>query len=179
MALREEIERARALRRSGVEGCASAATHAVATIQICVASLRACSISAQSSLAISPFHPASNRPSTSTYGCSSVTRCSCPAARALSTILDDIHVDRLAAIPYAGLPMGSALFASNQDADDLSRRKGGKSFISGRAIEGHYQPGETVVVLDDLITTGQQAGRDPALARSRTARPRRAGADRP
>ena len=35
-----------------------------------------------------------------------------------------------------------------------ARRDGGKSFISGRTIEGHYEAGETVVVIDDVITTG-------------------------
>lgn len=75
------------------------------------------------------------------------------AARAFARILDDIYVDRLAAIPYAALPMGTAV-ALQTKMPLIYPRKEVKSYGTRRAIEGNFNPGETVAVLDDLITNG-------------------------
>jgi uridine monophosphate synthetase len=60
---------------------------------------------------------------------------------------------RLAAIPYAALPIGTAV-ALELDLPLLYPRKEIKGHGTGRQIEGDFQPGDRVVVLDDLITTG-------------------------
>jgi len=75
------------------------------------------------------------------------------AARAYAGLLADLTFDRLAAIPYAALPIG-AVVAQVADCPLIYPRKEVKSYGRGRAIEGYWEPGETVVVLDDLITTG-------------------------
>jgi uridine monophosphate synthetase len=75
------------------------------------------------------------------------------AAAAYAKLLRDLSFDRLAAIPYAALPIGAAvalqtgqpLIYPRQEVKDHGRR---------RAVEGHFAPGERAVVLDDLITTG-------------------------
>jgi uridine monophosphate synthetase len=60
---------------------------------------------------------------------------------------------RLAAIPYAALPIGTAV-ALELDLPLIYPRKEIKAHGTARQIEGEYEPGEQAVVLDDLITTG-------------------------
>ncbi len=154
MALREEIERARALRRSGVEGCApSQRTQSddpnlvdLATGMFDIGAIQFGDFTLTSGIQ-SPFY-------IDLRLLVSNPTLLLQAARALSTILDNIHFDRIAGIPYAGLPLGSALSLQSKTPMVYARRDGGKSFISGRTIEGHYEPGESVVVIDDVITTG-------------------------
>lgn len=60
---------------------------------------------------------------------------------------------RLAAIPYAALPIGTAV-ALEMGLPLIYPRKEVKAHGTGRAIEGEFRPGEHAIVLDDLITTG-------------------------
>ncbi|MBN1136796.1 MAG: orotidine-5'-phosphate decarboxylase [Anaerolineae bacterium] len=60
---------------------------------------------------------------------------------------------RLAAIPYAALPIGTAV-ALEMGLPLIYPRKEAKAHGTGRAIEGEFQPGERAILLDDLITTG-------------------------
>jgi len=60
---------------------------------------------------------------------------------------------KLAAIPYAALPIGTAV-ALEMELPMVYPRKEAKAHGTGRAIEGEFQPGERAIVLDDLITTG-------------------------
>jgi uridine monophosphate synthetase len=60
---------------------------------------------------------------------------------------------RLAAIPYAALPIGTAV-ALELGLPLIYPRKEVKAYGTARQIEGQFQPGDRVVVLDDLITTG-------------------------
>ena len=68
-------------------------------------------------------------------------------------LLEGIPFDRIAAIPYAALPIGTAVALQN-GRPMIYPRKEAKSYGTRRAIEGIYQAGERAVVLDDLITTG-------------------------
>jgi uridine monophosphate synthetase len=75
------------------------------------------------------------------------------AAAAYAGLLQGLDYQRIAAIPYAALPIGTAV--SLQTGEPLIYpRKETKAYGTRRAIEGIYEPGERVVVLDDLITTG-------------------------
>lgn len=60
---------------------------------------------------------------------------------------------RLAAIPYAAMAIGTAV-ALEMDLPMIYPRKEAKAYGTARQIEGEFQPGDRVVVLDDLITTG-------------------------
>lgn len=60
---------------------------------------------------------------------------------------------RLAAIPYAALPIGTAV-ALEMGLPLIYPRKEAKAYGTARAIEGEFQAGERAIVLDDLITTG-------------------------
>ena len=74
-------------------------------------------------------------------------------ARALRDILAPLRFDRIAAIPYGGLPIGQAV-ALSTGKPLLYPRREAKDYGTKKLIEGAFNPGETVVVLDDLVTTG-------------------------
>lgn len=74
-------------------------------------------------------------------------------AQAYVTLLRALSFDRIAAIPYAGLPIGTAVALAG-GWPMIYPRKEAKAHGTGRAIEGRFQPGETVVVLDDVISSG-------------------------
>jgi uridine monophosphate synthetase len=60
---------------------------------------------------------------------------------------------RLAAIPYAALPIGTAV-ALELGLPLVYPRKEIKAHGTSRLIEGEFEAGDRAVVLDDLITTG-------------------------
>jgi len=60
---------------------------------------------------------------------------------------------RLAGIPYAALPIGTAV-ALEMSLPLIYPRREVKAYGTGQKIEGTFQAGERAVVLDDLITTG-------------------------
>jgi len=75
------------------------------------------------------------------------------AGEALAGLLRGLSFDRIAGLPYAGLPLAvSASLAA--DVPMLYARKEVKEHGTGRRIEGDYTPGQTVVLIDDVITTG-------------------------
>ncbi len=74
-------------------------------------------------------------------------------ARAYAHLLRPLTFDRLAAIPYAALPIGTAV-SLELGCPLIYPRKEVKGYGTRRAVEGEFQKGERVVVLDDLITTG-------------------------
>ena len=74
-------------------------------------------------------------------------------ARSLSRAASGLRFDRIAAIPYGGLPIGVAL-SLEMDKPLIYPRGEVKRHGTRRAVEGMYQPGDTVLVVDDLISTG-------------------------
>ncbi|MBE2222426.1 MAG: orotate phosphoribosyltransferase [Anaerolineae bacterium] len=82
-------------------------------------------------------HPAALRMATAVY----------------TTLLAKLDYDLLAAAPMAGLPLGTALCLA-LDQPLIYPRKTAKSYGTGKGIEGAYQIGETAVIIDDLITSG-------------------------
>lgn len=75
------------------------------------------------------------------------------SARALAQTLAPLKFDRIAAIPLAALPLGTAV-ALEMDRPLIYTRPLKKNYGSDKSIEGEYKSGETVVLLDDLIVTG-------------------------
>ncbi len=74
-------------------------------------------------------------------------------AEAFIPVLEKLQFDHLAALPYAALPIGTAVSLRGQ-YPMIYPRKEAKAYGTKADIEGVYQPGERAVVLDDLITTG-------------------------
>jgi uridine monophosphate synthetase len=68
-------------------------------------------------------------------------------------ILKNLQFSRIAALPYAAIPIATAIsLAGNYPM--IYPRKEVKTYGTKAEIEGEYQAGETVVVIDDLATTG-------------------------
>ncbi|MBI4734447.1 MAG: orotate phosphoribosyltransferase [candidate division NC10 bacterium] len=68
-------------------------------------------------------------------------------------ILRPLRLDRIAGIPYAGLPIATAVSLAG-NLPMLYARKEVKDHGTRRAIEGTFSPGEVVVLIDDVITDG-------------------------
>jgi len=75
------------------------------------------------------------------------------AAMAAMARLHDLQFDRLAALPYAGLPIGVAV-ALELERPLIYPRKEAKDYGTAKLIEGAYAAGETALMVDDLITRG-------------------------
>jgi len=68
-------------------------------------------------------------------------------------ILKTLKFDRIAGLPYAAIPIATAISLAG-DYPMIYPRKEAKSYGTKAEIEGEYHAGETVVVIDDLATTG-------------------------
>ena len=75
------------------------------------------------------------------------------AANAYAKMLESLECDRIAGIPYAALPIGAAVSLAS-GVPLIYNRKEGKRHGLGKDIEGLWQPGERVVIIEDVITTG-------------------------
>ena len=68
-------------------------------------------------------------------------------------LLKDLKFDRIAGLPYAAIPIATAIsLAGNYPM--IYPRKEVKTYGTKAEIEGEYHAGETIVVIDDLATTG-------------------------
>lgn len=74
-------------------------------------------------------------------------------ARLYTGKLRGLNFDRLAGIPYAGLPIATAI-ALEMNRPLIYPRREAKTYGTGVEIEGDYAHGETAAVVDDLATTG-------------------------
>ncbi len=74
-------------------------------------------------------------------------------ARAYADLLRPLSYDRLAAVPYAALPVSAAI-ALTVNRPLIYPRKEVKAYGMGKSIEGVFAAGERVAVIEDLITTG-------------------------
>jgi uridine monophosphate synthetase len=75
------------------------------------------------------------------------------AARAYRRVLETLEFDLVAATPLAGLPIGTAI-SLDMDIPLVYPRQSTKSYGTGKQIEGKWEVGQTAVVVDDLITSG-------------------------
>lgn len=74
-------------------------------------------------------------------------------AEAYLPVLGPLSFDRIAGLPYAAIPIATAIsLAGNYPM--IYPRKEAKSYGTKAEIEGEYRADETVVVIDDLATTG-------------------------
>jgi uridine monophosphate synthetase len=75
------------------------------------------------------------------------------AANALAAVTSPIRYDRIAAIPYGALPIGVAL-SMRVRKPLIFPRKERKEYGTGRQIEGEFNAGERILLVDDIITKG-------------------------
>jgi uridine monophosphate synthetase len=74
-------------------------------------------------------------------------------AQAYLPLLVELDFSRIAGLPYAAIPIATAISLAG-DYPMIYPRKEVKAYGTKAVIEGEYYPGETVVVIDDLATTG-------------------------
>jgi uridine monophosphate synthetase len=74
-------------------------------------------------------------------------------AEAFEPVLAQLKYDSLAALPYAALPIGTAI-SLRVGHPMIYPRKEVKAYGTTAVIEGLYNNGDVTVVIDDLITTG-------------------------
>jgi len=68
-------------------------------------------------------------------------------------LLKELQFDRISGLPYAAIPIATAIsLAGNYPM--IYPRKEVKTYGTKAEIEGEYHAGETVIVIDDLATTG-------------------------
>ncbi len=72
---------------------------------------------------------------------------------AYTELLRGLRFDRLAALPYAALPIATAV-SLRGGWPMIYPRKEAKSYGTAAEIEGGFAPGERAVIIDDLATTG-------------------------
>ena len=68
-------------------------------------------------------------------------------------LLKDLKFDRIAGLPYAAIPIATAISLQG-NYPMIYPRKEIKTYGTKAEIEGEYHAGETVVIIDDLATTG-------------------------
>ena len=74
-------------------------------------------------------------------------------AQAYLPLLSNLQFSRMAALPYAAIPIATAICLTG-NYPMVYPRKEAKTYGTKADIEGEYHAGETVVVIDDLATTG-------------------------
>jgi uridine monophosphate synthetase len=74
-------------------------------------------------------------------------------ASAYQPVLEKLKFDRLAGLPYAAIPIVTAI-SLQAGYPVIYPRKEIKTYGTKAEIEGEYQAGETAVVVDDVTTTG-------------------------
>jgi uridine monophosphate synthetase len=84
---------------------------------------------------------------------------------AYAEILQNLNFDRIAGIPYGSLPTATGL-ALRLNYPMIFPRKEVKAHGTRRVIEGHFHPGETVVVVDDILISGKSAMEGAAKLKS-------------
>jgi orotate phosphoribosyltransferase len=75
------------------------------------------------------------------------------AGEMLASRLLSLTFDRIAGIPYAGLPLGVAAALAGSHPLCYARKEA-KTYGTKQLIEGEHKPGERVALIDDVITDG-------------------------
>ena len=74
-------------------------------------------------------------------------------AQAYLPLISNLQFSRIAGLPYAAIPIATAIsLAGNYPM--IYPRKEAKAYGTKAEIEGDYHAGETILVIDDLATTG-------------------------
>jgi len=74
-------------------------------------------------------------------------------AKEYIAILDNLHFDKIVAIPYTALPIGTAICLEN-NVPMIYPRKETQVYGTKASFEGNYYKGEKVVIVDDLVASG-------------------------
>ncbi|XP_022692117.1 uridine 5'-monophosphate synthase-like isoform X2 [Varroa jacobsoni] len=64
-----------------------------------------------------------------------------------------VEYDRLCGVPYTALPI-AAVLSSRSNRSMIFRRKEAKSYGTKKLIDGEYQQGDRIVIVEDVVTSG-------------------------
>ncbi|MEL6441220.1 MAG: bifunctional orotidine-5'-phosphate decarboxylase/orotate phosphoribosyltransferase [Cyanobacteria bacterium J06621_8] len=84
---------------------------------------------------------------------------------AYGDLVQQLNFDRIAGIPYGALPTATGL-ALNLQRPMIFPRKEVKAHGTRRLIEGNFHPGEKVVVIDDILISGNSVMEGAAKLKS-------------
>lgn len=76
------------------------------------------------------------------------------AAAAYAEIMQGLEFDQLAALPYAAMPIGTAI-SLHGGWGMIYPRKEAKGYGTKVQVEGVFEAGQQIVVIDDLISNGE------------------------
>jgi uridine monophosphate synthetase len=87
------------------------------------------------------------------------------AADAIASIVRHLAADHLGAVPYGALPLATAA-AVRTHMSMAWPRKEVKEHGTGARVEGDWRPGDRVVLVDDVVTSGGSVLEAAATVRS-------------
>lgn len=74
-------------------------------------------------------------------------------AESYQLLITNLQFSRIAGLPYAAIPIATAI-SLQENYPMIYPRKETKTYGTKADIEGEYHQGETVLIIDDLATTG-------------------------
>lgn len=76
-------------------------------------------------------------------------------AKAYSAMIQSLKYDRIAGVAYAAMPIAGAISLEREEPWIFLRKEAAvKAYGLQRALEGEYKPGETILVIEDLVSRG-------------------------